>query len=567
MRNVTGSAWNPGLESELPRQYRHLETLFRPENSDTGVAEADELAELTGLAPEELVRLRPGRLMLHELMVRVTADIVVPEGESEEDLGIRFRAIADRILSGYLQPRLAEIERCHAELREQVRERVEAIFSESLFPEERERPARRRFSVRTLWGFWRRTPERHESPRDRELQIVAGFRERGLAAEEPLERAIFKGLYRVLGSILARRGYLLSDRELMVRLVTDFVSNSHGSRRIGELIDPVVREAVAKEGYRWIPDAEKPVLFSLKGASAAGKSYLRPMLRKVIRDLGIGPDGYGTISPDIWRRLLLDYESLGEAYKYAGRLTSHEVLIIDGKLDRYIRDKAERRGSIPHLVVDRFRFDSFTSEKVARILHGTYVKYVDTMYMYFIVTPPEATVERGWQRGLERGRFKAVEDFLDHSVEAYTGMPKIFFKWLAYERPLYRYEFLDNSVPKGTYPRSIAYGTQQEMTLFNPLGLVDIERYQKININARSPEAVYPDGPALAVENNLGFLKQCLKRIPKVRFIDPVTGQVYLRARGGTLETVDEEILAALARDESLARLFAALGLRLVAPV
>ncbi len=87
------------------------------------------------------------------------------------------------------------------------------------------------------------------------------------------------------------------------------------------------------------------------------------------------------------------------------------------------------------MLVDRFRFDSFSTERISKVLHGTYVRHVDTMYMYFVVTPPHATVERGWERGLQTGRYKAVEDFLDHSVEAYVGMPKILFKWLANDRP------------------------------------------------------------------------------------------------------------------------------------
>ena len=148
------------------------------------------------------------------------------------------------------------------------------------------------------------------------------------------------------------------------------------------------------------------------------------MLREMMTELGFEEHGYGTISPDIWRRMLLDYDALGESYKYAGRFTSHEINIIDTKLDHYIRAKADHRHSIPHLMVDRFRFDSFASEKITRVLHKTYVRYIDTMYMYFVVTPPEATVERGWERGLLRGRYKGVEECLGHFIEAYAGMPK-----------------------------------------------------------------------------------------------------------------------------------------------
>ena len=59
----------------------------------------------------------------------------------------------------------------------------------------------------------------------------------------------------------------------------------------------------------------------------------------LMHDNGIEPDGYATISPDVWRRLLLDYESLGEAYKYAGHLTSRELV-------RYYHDDADVREAL-----------------------------------------------------------------------------------------------------------------------------------------------------------------------------------------------------------------------------
>src|SRR5262245_52275679 len=48
-------AWNPGLESELPREYFPLSTVFRGENVSTGIAKAHELSEYCGLPAHELV--------------------------------------------------------------------------------------------------------------------------------------------------------------------------------------------------------------------------------------------------------------------------------------------------------------------------------------------------------------------------------------------------------------------------------------------------------------------------------------------------------------------------------
>ena len=63
-------AWNPGLESELPREYLPLATIFRAENVSTSAAKAHELRDYCGLPPHELVAFRPERLIVHELLVR-----------------------------------------------------------------------------------------------------------------------------------------------------------------------------------------------------------------------------------------------------------------------------------------------------------------------------------------------------------------------------------------------------------------------------------------------------------------------------------------------------------------
>ena len=343
---------------------------------------------------------------------------------------------------------------------------------------------------------------------------------------------------------------------MLLDVITTHICSRYGSRLIGKQVNNWMKKAIEVEGYSLIPDAEKPVLISLKGTSAAGKSSLRPMLRQMMHELGIAKDAYGTISPDIWRRLLLDYDSLGVAYKYAGRLTSYEVIIIDAKLDHYIRAKAQHRKSTPHLVVDRFRFDSFASEKISRILHKTYASYIDTMYMYFVVTPPEDTVVRGWDRGQIRGRYKSVEDFLGHSIEAYAGMPKLLFKWLANTRPKFVFEFLDNSGPLGSYPTLIARGTQSQMDFFDPIAFINIERYQKINVMAQSPQEVYPELSALEVSKNIGFLQQCVRRIENIRFLDPATGEVYLTATNRKIKVTNPELLTVKLHDPDLSSIF-----------
>ncbi|MBI4741893.1 MAG: zeta toxin family protein [Betaproteobacteria bacterium] len=549
------SAWNPGVGTGIPGEFRALETIFRPECVLAGANEVREFAGLTGLPEEELAVFRPQRLVLHEIIVRVTADIAVAEGALEEDFGWNFRRIAGQIRDTYVGPHKDAIENAYAELRQNADHLIRQILAETLFcPPAPPEP-------RSIWSKLScKAPAAEPEPEtgiDRDHRVIAEYKAAGLRAENPLRKAVYRSLYRVLGAILGKRGSVISDRDLLAKLVGQHVGNSYGSHLIGQLVAPLVDAAIAREGYARVPDRETPVLISLKGASASGKSSLRPTIKQIMRDQGIEADGYATISPDVWRRLLLDYESLGPAHKFAGHLTSRELAVVDGKLDRYIRDKANRHHAIPHFLVDRFRFDSFSSEKVGRVLHDTYAKYVDTMVMYFFVTPPEETVARGWQRALERGRYKAVEDFLGHSVEAYTGMPKIFFKWLGHRHPDYRYFFLDNLVPRGDFPKTIAFGDQTEMTLYDPAAFIDIERYQKINVNAHRPEDVYPPAPLMAVAANSGFLKECLRRIPLVNFTDRASGVAYLRVRNGKVAVLDAGILLQVLHDKDTA---AALG-------
>lgn len=562
MGSVTGaqgsaSAWNPGVGPGIPREFRALETIFRAECVFTAVEEIDELVALSGLPAEELTVFRPQRLALHEIIIRVTAEIAVAEGDEEEDFGRNFRRIATRIHDGYVAPHMDAIEQAWAELGRRGDAEVRRLLAETLFAPQAPAAPRRWFR---RWRAQNPPTLVPESPAERDYRIIAAYKAMGLAAADPLLRATCKSLYRVLGAIAGKRGRLGADRDLLAKLVGRHVCNSHGSQMIGELIAPLVDAAIEREGYARVARREKPVLISLKGASAAGKSSLRPMLKQVMEEQGIEADGYATISPDVWRRLLLDYGSLGPARKYAGHLTSRELMVIDGKLDRYIRDQANRAGAIPHLLVDRFRFDSFTAERVGRVLHDTYAKYVDTMYMYFIVTPPEETVERGWRRALQRGRYKAVEDFLAHGVEACRGMPKILFKWLASPSPDYRYVFLDNRVPRGTFPKTIARGDRSGMTLYDPVAFIDIERYQKIDIHAGSAAEVYPPAAEMAAAANCGFLRECVRRIPRIELVEPGSGLAYLRISRDGVDILDAAALARALGNAQLAAALAALA-------
>jgi hypothetical protein len=120
-------------------------------------------------------------------------------------------------------------------------------------------------------------------------------------------------------------------------------------------------------------------------------------------------------------------------------------------------------------------------------------------------------------------------------------------------------------VPKGRFPKTIAAGDHDGMTIFDPVALVDIERYQKIAIHAQTPDTVYPPAAELAAARNAGFLRDCLRRITRVDFADPQSRLAYARAEHGALAVLDAAAFAAVLAEAPTRAVFAAIAPDLVA--
>ena len=117
--------WNPGIELTIPPEFVPLATLFRPENTFSTMAGLRELSDFSGISREELVAFRPERLVVHELLVRVIADLSVPDGAKYEDLGRNFRQMVSAILSKHILPRMNEVEQLYNDLQRQISELID----------------------------------------------------------------------------------------------------------------------------------------------------------------------------------------------------------------------------------------------------------------------------------------------------------------------------------------------------------------------------------------------------------------------------------------------------------
>ena len=538
--DVPFGPWNPGLQSHIPDRLRPLSTIFRRENVFTDIDSARELRDLTGLDYAELVAFRPERLALHELLVRVTADISVPDGSKIEDLGINFRKITRVILSGYVEPRLDSIRSTYDAARKELSELIDSELA-ALFPPQPVAPPRAR---KSLFSFLRRRSivvPAPESAVGRERGLVAGWEANALTDGASSRKAAYRALARVVSALLVRHGQLWGSQALISSLATLLATNAYASNEIGRLLDSWVPEAAKAEGYALLPRQLHPVVMNTKGASASGKSTLRPLQRKLAGDIGERWSEFALISPDIWRKQLLDYALLGAEYKYGGAFTGEELEIVDHKLDRYMARKAER-GDMSHLLIDRFRFDSFapdSQEAGSNLL----TRFGQIVYLFFLITPPASLVDRAWDRGLEFGRYKAVDDTLAHGVEAYSGIPQLFFTWAARTDKRVHFEFLDNSVRLGERPRTVAFGRNDVLNVLDVGCMLDIERYRKVNVDATTPQSLYDDSEVLTPERNTGFLEQCVDKFREINFADQATGRIYLKITSGKPAWVDRDAL------------------------
>jgi hypothetical protein len=554
-------AWNPGILSQIPRELRSLSTILRPENVVTGLAAAEELHGLTGFPLSELVVFRPQRLALHELLVRVTADFSVPDGTEIGDLGINFRRIASRILSEYLDPEMHSIVAAYDQARAQVNSAVEAALRDAVFPQQpAAAPRGAALALRLVGGnYWRRRPASPVQDRGWGPAQILDCERRAAAVPEPLQRLVYRNLARVLSALFAVNGHAWGTRELIASVTGDLVCNSFCSDAVGTAIEPLLRRAALAEGYGLLPRQQRPIVINTKGASASGKSTLRPLQKKLAGDIGANWSDFALISPDIWRKQLLDYGALGAAYKYAGAFSGEELQIVDQKLDRYMARK-HASGEMTHLLIDRFRFDSFApdSEEAGSNL---LTRFGDTVYLFFVITPPEMLVERAWKRGLEFGRYKAVDDTLSHAVDAYTGMPGVFFTWVRRADKRIQFEFLDNTVALGESPRTVAFGDNDTVNVLDLRRMLDIDRYGRVSIDATAPEKLYRDPRLLAPEHNTNFLRRCVEGFRIVNFADQASGRIYLQIESGIPVAVDAGALQDAIRDpDTLA------GVRAVAP-
>ena len=143
----------------------------------------------------------------------------------------------------------------------------------------------------------------------------------------------------------------------------------------------------------------------------------------------------------------------------------------------------------------------------------------------------------------------------------------MFFTWVRRSDKQIRFEFLDDTVPLGERPRSVAFGDNTTFNVLDVANMLNIDRFARINVNASAPASLYTNRNLLAAEHNMAFFQRCVGEFRNVNFVEQATGRIYLRIEsrvpvwkdGATLESAlrDSDTRAAVqsvASDDLLAR-------------
>src|SRR5690349_16299588 len=137
---------------------------------------------------------------LHELLIRVTSNICVPDGEAIGDLGVNFRQLVTAIHASHVAPRMREIEVAHAS----VRKRALAL-------------AEREIAAAFSSGDGAAMAARWEKA----------------ANGDPLDAATYRALARLVSAIVVRHERLWGPRDVLASLAADMACNDAASDAIG----------------------------------------------------------------------------------------------------------------------------------------------------------------------------------------------------------------------------------------------------------------------------------------------------------------------------------------------
>ena len=127
-------------------------------------------------------------------------------------------------------------------------------------------------------------------------------------------------------------------------------------------------------------------------------------------------------------------------------------------------------------------------------------------------------------------------------------MPDLFFTWATRTDRWTHYEFLDNAVPLGARPRTIAFGKNRSFVVVDLDKLCDVERFRHVNVDATCPDQVLSQ--SLSPHDAMAFTRRIITELPDVVFLSPGSDEIFARATDGQVTLIPEKLPAPFAPED-----------------
>ena len=115
-------------------------------------------------------------------------------------------------------------------------------------------------------------------------------------------------------------------------------------------------------------------------------------------------------------------------------------------------------------------------------------------------------------------------------MEAANGMRDQFLNWVNRKDQNVYFEFLDNNVPEGRQPKTIAFGKNHEINILDLDVLRKLQHYTRLNIDAKGPEDVY----SVEKYESKDLIEILVDHIPNISFVNPNSRELEAKLKNGT---------------------------------
>ncbi|MBO6290342.1 MAG: zeta toxin family protein [Alphaproteobacteria bacterium] len=262
------------------------------------------------------------------------------------------------------------------------------------------------------------------------------------------------------------------------RIIVDLVANAENLRENKRLVEAIIsgKDGVFDSNYieqfdkLTQHDKDTRQSFLIVGGAASGKGSVTNAVKNEQPD----KNDLLEINPDLYKKLLLPYEKIGDNIEFHAALTHAESSIVFDSIAERWQDMA-RKGEAPNILMDVVRAGKWQLDVL-----GT----ADTkISVNTPMLPVTVALERCYQRGVQTGRYVPTKELISGHKE------QVFANKNAMKRGI-NYRFYNTNIKYGEEAPLVANfdAKQSKMTIYDMGVMWDYFSKSQLNPDARSAE-------------------------------------------------------------------------------